>query len=86
MSESESLNARYPDKVNELKAELMTWLDEVGARKPIADPLYDPKKEAAVKKNWRTKTLEQQEKNRKNMLRKGWEPNDDWWGSAFVND
>lgn len=86
LTESEPLNAQYPDKVNELESELMAWLDEVDARKPVADPLYDPKKEAQAKKNWRTKTLEQQEKMRKNMLRKDWKPNDDWWESAFVND
>lgn len=86
LTESEPLNAQYPDKVNELESELMAWLDEVDARKPVADPLYDPKKEAQAKKNWRTKTLEQQEKMRKNMLRKDWKPNDDWWESAFMND
>ena len=86
ISESEPLNAQYPDKVEELEKELKIWLDEVNARKPLADPQYDPKKEAAVKKDWRTKTLLKQESNRRNMLKKDWKPNDDWWKSASAND
>lgn len=86
LSESEPLNVLYPEKVKELEAELMVWLDKVDARRPVADPLYDPKKEAAVKQNWRTKTLRQQENTRKKMLQKDWQPNADWWKSAVVND
>lgn len=86
ISENEPLNAQHPDKVKELKAELMAWLDEVDARKPVADPLYNPQKEAEVKRRWSTKVLEEQEKSRKNMLKKGWKPNTDWWNSATVND
>ena len=86
LSESEPLNIQYPEKVKELEAELMAWLDEVDARRPVADPLYDPKKEAVVKQNWRTKTISQQENNRKKMLQKDWQPNEDWWKSAVVND
>lgn len=86
LSESEPLNIQYPDKVKELEGELMAWLDEVDARKPVADPLYDPQKEAEVKKNWRTKTLDAQEKNRKKMLQKDWQPNADWWKSMTTVD
>ena len=64
----------------------MVWLDEVDARKPVADPLYNPKKEAAIKLKWRTKLLYEQEKLRKDMLRKDWKPNDDWWQSSLTND
>lgn len=86
LSESEPLNIQYPDKVKELEGELMAWLDEVDARKPVADPLYDPQKEAEVKKNWRTKTLDAQEKSRKKMLQKDWQPNADWWKSMTTVD
>lgn len=86
ISESEPINVQYPEKVKELETDLMAWLDEVDARRPIADPSYDPKKEAIVKKNWRTKTLLQQENIRKNMLQKDWKPNKDWWGSYITKD
>ena len=86
LSENEPVNVQYPDKVKELETELMEWLDEVGARRPVADPLYDPKKEAAVKLKWRTILLEKQENLRRDMLRKDWKPNEDWWQSAVTND
>lgn len=86
LSESEPLNIQYPDKVKELEDELMVWLDEVDARKPVADSLYDPIKEAKVKRIWRTKTLDAQVKNRKKMLQKDWQPNTDWWESMDTVD
>ena len=86
LGESEPLNAQYPEKVEELEKELMEWLDEVDARRPVVDPLYDPKKEAMVKKEWRTKKLLQEEKRRMNLLQKDWKPNADWWGSMRVDD
>lgn len=86
LSENEPLNIQYPEKVKELETELMEWLDKTGAKKPVADPLYDPKKEAKVKERWHTKTLEQQEKMRKAMLQKQWKPNKNWWGSIATTD
>lgn len=82
ISESEPLNAQYPQKLSELKNELFKWLDGIDAIKPIADPLYSPTKEAMVKENWRTKTLEYQENIRKRMFNKEWKPNDNWWKSS----
>lgn len=86
ISESEPLNAQYPEKVKELERELKVWLKEVDAKIPVADPLYDPKKEAQVKRTWRTKTLSAQEKSRKAMLSPGWQPNPDWWKSLVTKD
>ena len=86
LSENEPINIQYPDKVKQLETELIVWLDEVNAQKPVADPLYNPKKEAAIKQKWRTKLLDEQEKLRKDMLRKDWKPNDDWWESSLTND
>lgn len=82
ISESEPLNIQYPDKVKELKKKLDKWLKDVDAKMPKADMQYDPKKEAEVKKKWRTNTLSRQEAERKAMLKEGWKPNRDWWGSS----
>lgn len=86
ISESEYLNAQYPQKVEELKTLLETWLIDVDAKFPIADSKYDPRKEAEVKRNWRTKILQEQEQLRKNMLNPKWKPNENWWGSMVTID
>lgn len=86
LGEHEPLNHLYPAKVKELKEELMAWLDDVDAKIPVADKQYDPKAEAKVKEEWRTTNLKKQEKARKNMLRKDWKPNADWWRSQITND
>ena len=86
LSENEPLNHLYPEKVQELNAELMAWLKDVDAKLPVADQQYDPKKEAEVKKEWRTSTLKRQERIRKDMLRKDWKPNANWWRSQVTND
>lgn len=86
ISESEPLNHMYPDKVKELKTLLDAWLIEVDAKMPVADPMYNPLEEKQVKIGWKTKMLQQQETLRKKMLTKGWEPNQDWWGSKVTVD
>ena len=85
LGEHEPLNIQYPEKVKELKTELMAWLKETGARIPKADPLYDPQQEAVVKENWR-KISGYQEKLRLNMLRQDWKPNANWWRSMVTSD
>ncbi|MFI3259458.1 MAG: sulfatase [Rikenellaceae bacterium] len=86
LSENEHLNIQYPDKVKELKAELLAWLDETNARMPVADPIYDPVAESKVKYNWATKTLQQKENERKKMLSPEYKPNATWWGSNVTVD
>lgn len=86
ITECEPLNHLYPEKVKELKTLLDKWLIEVGAKIPVADSMYDPQKEAQMKRQWKTETLRQQEVLRKKMLTKGWQPNKNWWGSKLTND
>ena len=86
LGETTPLNATYPEKVEELAAKLDKWLEEVGARIPEPDPLYDSIKEAEVKLKWSTETLQNREKIRKRELSPGWKPNDDWWGSQPTVD
>lgn len=85
-SESEPLNAQYPDRVKELRLKLEGWLLEVKAKMPVADPLYDPIKEHQFKEKNRTITLQNVEKTRVMMLSKDYQPNKDWWGSKTTND
>ena len=85
-AESEPLNAQYPDKVKDLRSKLDSWLREVKAKIPQADPLYDPIKEHQFKVRNRTTTLQNVENARVMMLSKDYQPNKDWWGSKITND
>lgn len=86
IGEHEPLNIQHMDKVKELKAELMQWLKDTHALIPKPDMQYDPIKEAETKYKWKTKLLENKEKERKKELDPNWKPNKDWWGSLIVND
>lgn len=83
ISESEPLNAQYPEKIIELKSKLDKWLKKVKAKMPSADNLYNPVKETEVKYIWKTKLLEQKEKERINTLKEKWQPNTNWWESEL---
>ncbi len=86
MSELETLNHLYPEKVKELSAKLDAWLIETNAIMPTADPDYSPQKEAELKERWRTTMLEAKETERANMLKPSWKPNATWWDSRVTND
>ncbi len=86
LSELETLNHLYPEKVAELKAKLDKWLADTDAKMPVADPQYTPQKEAKTKAKWESVTLPAQEKLRRDMLTKGWTPNKTWWDSALTMD
>ncbi len=86
ISESQHINLQYPDKVEELRDELMVWLDKTGAKIPEPDMEYDPKAEAKVLLKYKTATLKQKENERQKMLSPTFQPNADWWGSHVVVD
>ncbi len=86
LSESEPLNIQYPEKVTELKATLLAWLESCEAKIPKADMEYDPQAEAKVKERWRTSTLKQKEDHRMELLNKTFQPDKDWWGSKATID
>ena len=84
-TESEPLNAQYPDKVEFLSQKLSVWLTEAGAKYPTPDSQYDPVKEAAYKKRVQTDNLLRLEKERKLQLAPDFEPNKTWWDSKVID-
>lgn len=84
-TESETLNAQYPEKVDFLTKKLSVWLTETGAKYPVADPQYDPLKEAVYKEKQQTETQVRLEKERKEQLSPGFEPNKTWWNSKIID-
>ena len=51
LSESVNLAARYPEKVDELKAKLYRWRDSMGAQMPQTNPDFDPERQTQVVRN-----------------------------------
>lgn len=84
-SETETLNAQYPEKVDYLSHKLAVWLADVDARYPVADPQYDPVKETQYKYQQQVATKARLEKQRKDMLDHQYRPNADWWGSSTID-
>lgn len=82
-SENEFLNPYYPQKVKELKKNLFRWMKKVDAKLPVVDPLYDPRKETAFRKQQQEQTLKRQSEIREKQLSPDWEPNATWWGSII---
>lgn len=83
ISESGSLNAQFPEKVEELKKELEEWLVSVNAAMPTPDATYDPIKEKEYREKTIKQAFKQQEKIRMEQFSKDWAPNKDWWGSTI---
>ena len=84
-SEMEPLNAQFPERVDFLSKKLTDWLTEVHVQYPVADPDYDPIKEAAYKKQQQIVLKQRLENQRKQMFKPDYKPNDDWWGSATID-
>ena len=86
VSESQPLNAQFPQKVTELRKELDQWLKDTHARLPIPDPTYIPQKEAKYLYKQETETLRKLEEQRLEMLKPTFTPNANWWGSKITKD
>lgn len=86
VSEITDLAAAYPEKVEELNKELFTYLKEVKAKFPEADPEYSETKATEYLHKMEYKKMPSLEKQRKQMLSPDFHPNDNWWGSMITKD
>jgi len=84
--EDNDLAKFQPERTAEMSNTLLNWLEEVGAKYPQPDPLYDAikEKESILKK--KQQVFENYEKLRKDMFKKDWQPNNTWWGSMQTVD
>jgi len=85
LEETTDVSAEYPVIVRELHDELFGFLEQMDAKYPVADPEYDPVKEAAHLEWVRTEKMQQLEEQRRRFLSEDFDPGNRWWGSA-VND
>lgn len=81
ISESRNLIKMYPEKASKLQAKLFDYLDQMGARYPEKDPIYDPVKEIAHIQNVRENIWPQLERQRLHFLEPDFDPGNNWWGS-----
>ncbi len=70
----------------DLSNQLLTWLEEVGAKYPEKDVLFDKNKRKTRLENIKTKKLQTLEKDRLKVLSKDFKPNKNWWKSKVTVD
>ncbi|SKB80529.1 Arylsulfatase A [Salegentibacter holothuriorum] len=84
--EQNDVAAQNPGITSKMRTELEDFLNNVGAKKPEKDPVYDPElaKELYAKKV--NELLPKLEAERKNVLSEDFSPNKDWWNSKLTED
>ena len=83
--ERNNLAEQNPELAIRLRTELLSWLEEVNAKIPVADPKYDPNKALERHKEIVNTFWPQLEQQRRDMLSPAWSPNEDWWGSKTMD-
>jgi arylsulfatase A-like enzyme len=86
LEETTNVAAENAELVKHLSEKLFAYLNEVGARFPVKDPLYNAEKEKAYLENVKNERLPQLEKQRLNFLSKDFDPGNNWWGSMVTKD
>ena len=82
--ESTDVSAENPELVNQLSKQLFGYLNEVGARFPEKDPMYDAALEKQHLARIRTELMPRLEKQRLQFLSKDFDPGNNWWGSQTL--
>ncbi|MFD1316393.1 sulfatase [Namhaeicola litoreus] len=87
-TEKDELNiiSEYPEIAKELSEHLISWLIEVGARFPEKDTEYDKVEAEKRKFQIENSLLPSLERERLELLSKGFLPNQNWWKSKLIID
>jgi arylsulfatase A-like enzyme len=86
LDEMKDVSKDNSEIVNILKTELFDYLEQVKAKFPTKDPLYNADLEAKYLKKMATKKLKSLEKQRKTFLSPNFDPKNNWWGSLQTKD
>ena len=86
LEEKNDLASLQPKKVKELHTELFNYLEDVGAKYPDKDPIYQAEIEQEYLKGIEQNKLPGLEKQRIEFLKKDFDPKNNWWGSRTTND
>jgi arylsulfatase A-like enzyme len=79
VGEQTDVAADHPERVTALSEQLDRWLAEVEARKPVANPAFDPTKHAQEREQIRDRQLPNLEREHANFLNPDFQPRDGWW-------
>lgn len=85
-SETRNLSNEEQSLTESLKMELFAYLEDVGAKYPVLDPMYNEALEKAHLEKISTEKLQSLEEQRLKILEPNFQPNKDWWGSTVTND
>lgn len=81
LQEKNNIMKENEAKGQELSERLFAYLEEVGARYPVADPEYDADAEAKYLEKIVNERWPRLEKQRMNFLSPDYDPKNEWWGS-----
>lgn len=84
--EDRNLATTEAERTQDMSQTLLKWLEDVGANYPSPDSLYSATKEQSFLTEKKARVFKAQEKLRKEMLNKDWQPNENWWGSVQTVD
>ncbi len=84
--EKQDVSKDLPEVAHNLRNELDAYLKSVNARLPEKYEKYDDVKSKARYESRKNKMLPNLEKQRKNFLKKGFKPNEDWYNSSLTKD
>lgn len=79
IGEQNDLASQQPQRVSRMHTQLETWLTEMNARYPVANPNFDLDKHLQQKEHTRTAGIESLERQHAAVLRADWSPPKGWW-------
>jgi len=85
-SEQNNVANKFPKRVSKLSKQLNNWLVEVNALYPVKDENFNVEERAKYDNKIVKELLPKLEKERFNMLKEDFKPNEDWWGSMTTKD
>jgi hypothetical protein len=86
IEEQNNVSEHYPEIVSSMNIKLMEWLVVQKAKYPKHDPEFNSNALNKELENYKNIRLSLLEKQRFNMLKKDWAPNENWWGSKIIMD
>lgn len=81
IGETTNLADRNKELVDNMSKKLFDYLEQVGAKFPVRDPLYDAEKEAERLERIEKEFMPRLEVQRMQYLSKDFDPDNNWWGS-----
>jgi len=85
-SEQMDVASSNSDLAQNLQKKLMDYLNVTNANRPTFDPEYSELAHQKILDNFKNVSKPALEKERKEMLSPGWEPNATWWDSKMTKD